>query len=112
MNAQQTVDALAVAANAAALWFRDRQPYRRKRAAQWDARALAYQQAIGLFRACYSQAAAQDAAMEARTQHAQHRAEAWRALARGDADTAAHHRRQSLLWWGKVPKLRCGRAVP
>jgi hypothetical protein len=84
-----TVNALRVAALAAAEWRRSHGPVLLRRAAEWDRRRLAYVAARRVM-------CGQDGARaEALARGAAHRALAWAALANGDAQAAAHHRRQA-----------------
>jgi hypothetical protein len=83
------VDALRVAALAAAEWRRRHGPVLLRRAAEWDRMRMAYVSARRVM-------CGQDGARaEALAHGAAHRALAWAALANGDAQDAAHHRRQS-----------------
>lgn len=109
MTPDLTVAILNAQAIGAAWHHGSRRDYRTDRAASWDRLAASYARAVGIYPGGYSQARVWDDRMQARTLYAQHRAEAWRAVARGDADAAAHHRRQAMRW--RLEFLpRCGRA--
>jgi hypothetical protein len=83
------VDALRVAALAAAEWRRRHGPVLLRRAADWDRRRMAYVAASRVM------SGPDGARAEALAHGAAHRALAWAALAAGDAQAAAHHRRQA-----------------
>jgi hypothetical protein len=109
MTPHLTVATLNAQAIGAAWHHGSRRAYRTEKAANWDRLAATYARAVGIYPGCYSQAPVWDARMQARTLYAQHRAEAWRAISRGDAEAAAHHRRQALRWRAAFLP-RCGRA--
>lgn len=102
----RTVAGLSVLARIAADRFVEAHPRRSQRAGDWNRRRAAYAAGARLFGGmCGSGAAVMGPHCEALTLAAQHRAQAWFALAEGRAADAAHHRRASHKARAMSPSL-------
>ncbi len=105
----RTVEALRIAAHAAALWFSESHPRRCHRATYWRNRAQAYADAASAETARPGiHAVTVISRAEALSVACGHRALAWQALAAGEAQDAAHHLRQSRKFRATAPGVGPG----